>query len=210
MLNEIAEVMIIFVYCYYIHYMQSLSTFFVGHLNDEQNLYIFRIIANSVCQDMMKKIHVSSDNQSHEFYWKIIGDVCDKIQTSEESMNWISQLEVVLVRIGIINREFGNTPGLSRLPNIPGVKAYIGVVDTLRRVLNNWKKQFNSDEVSYDQLYEYFGKRHIICEVAKQFGMDDIVVLEHDIKKKQKEFRDCHMNLSTSLIRIQPNNSSNW
>lgn len=189
--------------------MQSLSTFFVGHLNDKQKLYMFRIIANSVCEDM-RKMHVSSDKQSLEFYWKIIGHVCDKIQTSEESMNWICQREVVLVRIGIINREFRNTPGVPRLPNIPGVKAYIGVADALRRVLHKWKIQFDNDEVTYDQLYEYFSKKDNIGEVAKQFGMDDVVILDQDVRKKQKEFCDCYVNLSTSLIRVQPNDSSNW
>ena len=209
MLNAIAEVMIIFVYCYYIHYIQSLCTFFVGHLNDEQSLYIFRLINNSVCEDM-KKMHISSDKQSLEFYWKIIGHVCNNIWTSEESMNWIYRLEAVLVRIGIINREFRKTPGVSQLPNIPEVKAYIGVADTLRRVLHKWKVQFDNDKVSYDQLHEYFNKKLIISEVAKQFGMNDMVVLEQDVKKKQKEFCDCHKNLSTSLIRVQPNNPSNW
>ena len=165
------------------------------------------MIVCSVCKDT-KGMH-TENHQSLEFYWQIIGPVCEKIHVSEKSMNWICKYKKILTRIGVINRECRSESGVFSLPKIPEVKAYTDIADTLKQALVKHKSQLNRNEVNHDQLVDYLCNWENINEVAETFGMPKgIVVQDAIVKSKKKDFCNLHFEISRLLIRST--DSSHW
>ena len=167
---------------------------------------MLRIIVHSVCKDM-KEMHIENQ-QSLEFYWQIIGPVCEKIYASEKNTEWICKYEQIFTRIGVINREFRSERSVLSLPKIPEVKAYTDVADTLKQVLVKCESQLDSDEVNYDQLMDYLDKCENINEVAEKFGMSKYVVVISIIECKKETFLELHVEISRLLVRSI--NSPHW
>ena len=133
-----------------------------------------------------------------KFYWKIIGGLCERLIPQWEHYNILQ----VLARI---NRDIRAVMQESR--NEKDIEAYFSLVEALKNEFNDWKRNFSSGNVTFDDINEFLQKYDHHKAISDKFGFKNVTGKQIFIDAKQK-FISCHQNMSQLLIKVHPN--QNW
>ena len=153
----------------------------------------------------------SGDQNSLNFYWKIISGICRKVKiTSESSVGTIYQYHSILCRLGPVYCEARKIDSIKRdVPNIQEIETFLSMSNALIKVLKNIQENIDGGNVTYDQLKDYLDNYDTIFEIADIFGVNTTIVLKSVVEHKQTHFLESHVILQNLLIQSF-NINTNW
>ena len=163
-------------------------------------------IAESLCLVINES---TEDQNSLNFYWKIISGISKKVKiTPESSINTIYQYRSILCRLGPVYCEARKIDSIKRdVPNIQKIETFLSMSNALIKVLKNIQENIDGGNVTYDQLKDYLDNYDTIFEIADIFGVKTTIVLKLVVEHKQTQFLHSHLILQNLLIQSFKNNT---
>ncbi len=152
----------------------------------------------------------------HKFAFGMVGVCCSRVIV-KETLDWMQSYSDVIKRIGIIYQCYCSSKGLlkeecmiTEIPedvkkiNCPEVTAYFQWIVDIQNVLWQWKGNFTTMLLNFDQILEYLRFFENISEVCKAVNATPLFMDSDAVERTHHEYQRLFESLNCHLIKYIP------